>query len=351
MSPVGIKIAVRSALAGIILSGALISAAQTTGEPRTFFSEQMGLSDDQIAMIARGEAVAKVLPSKIPAEIFVFGVVFVNATPEEYVKLAFDMGRLRRLPGYLGAGRFSDPPALSDLEGFTLEPEDIRNLKICRPGKCGMQLPTEAMHELQRALDWSGPDVVKQVNDRVRKMALAVLRRYQEDGDSAFGSYHDKDRPFDVDAQLQSLLGRSEALPVYLPDLNRYLLGYPKAKLANVESLFYWEKVNFGLKPTLRLNHAIAYRSEGPRGAAQVVAVKQLYASHYFQLALDLTACVTESGRSGTPGFYLVSLKGSIQQGFTGLKGSLLRRIVVGKTRSAQEKTLINIKKALEEKQ
>jgi hypothetical protein len=338
-------------LAGLILASALISAGETTREPRIFFREQMGLSDDQITMIARGKAVVKVLPSKTPAEIFVFGAVFVNATPEEYVRFAFDMGRLRRLPSYLGVGRFSDPPRLSDLEGFTLEPEDIRNLKTCRPGKCAVQLPAEAMLELQRAIDWSGPDVAPLVNDRVRTMALEILQRYQEDGNSVLGSYRDKKHPFDVEAELRSLLGRSEALPVYLPELNRYLLDYPKATLANAESLFYWERVDFGLKPTLRLNHATAYRSAGPRGAAQVVAVKQLYASHYFQLALDLTACVTESGRTDDKGFYLISLKSSTQQGLTGFRGSLLRRIIVGKTRSAQEENLINIKKVLEEKQ
>jgi len=293
----------------------------------------------------------KVLPSKTPAEIFVFGAVFVNGTPEEYLKLALDMGRLRRLPGYLDVGRFSGPPTLSDLEGFKLEPEDIWNLKTCRPGKCSVHLTAEAMQALQKALDWSGPGVATQVNDRVRRMALEVLRQYQDDGNSVLGSYRDKGRPFDVHAQLQSLLGRLQALPVYLPDLDRYLLDYPRARLANVESWFYWERVNFGLKPTLRLNHAIAYKSAGPRHAAQVVAVKQLWASHYFQLALDLTVCVTESGGNSDAGFYLISLKGSKQQGLTGLKGSLLRRIVVGKTRSAQERALINIKKALEETQ
>ncbi|HMD99424.1 MAG TPA: hypothetical protein VKM93_19115 [Terriglobia bacterium] len=338
-------------LAGVILSGVLISAGQTTPEPRTFFTEQMGLSDSQIATVARGKALVKVLPSKTPAEIFVFGAVFVNGTPEEYLKLALDVGRLRRLPGYLGVGRFSDPPTLSDLEDFTLEPEDIRNLKTCRPGKCSVQLTAEAMQALQKGLDWSGPSVATQVNDRVRRMALEVLRRYQEDGNSVLGSYRDKGRLFDMDAQLQALLSRSKALPLYLPGLNRYLLDYPNTTLANVESLFYWERVNFGLKPTLRLNHAIAYRSAGPRGVAQVVAVKQLWASHYFQLALDLTVCFTESGRNSDTGFYLISLKGSKQEGLTGLKGSLLRRVVVGKTRSAQEKALLNIKKALEEKQ
>lgn len=337
-----------SALAGVVLCAALCNAGEAPLEPSVFFREQMGLNDDEIAMIGRGQAVAKVLPSRIAAEIIVFGAVFVKARPEEYVRLAFDMGRLRRMPGYLGAVRFGDPPLLSDLDGFTLEPDDIRNLKNCRPGKCAVQLPAEAMHELQKALDWSGPNVATHVNERMRKMAFEVLQRYQEDGNRVLGSYRDSKSPFDVDAQLQSLVGRSKALPVYLPELDRYLLDYPNAALTNVEASFYWEKVTFGLKPTLRLNHAIAYRSEGARGVAQVVAVKQLYASHYFQLALDLTACVTERGRTSEPGFYLISLRGSTQQGLTGLLGALRRRIIVSRTRSAQETALINIKKALE---
>jgi len=339
-------------LAGVMFAGALLGSAQTTAELRVFFREQVGLSDDQIAMIARGGAVAKVLPSQRPSEIVVFGAVFVNATPDDYVRFAFDLDRLRRLPSYLGIGRIGNPPMLSDLQGFTLEPEDLRDLKTCKPGKCAVQLPTEAMQELQRSLDWSsGPAVASQVNDRIQRMALEVLRRYQADGNSALGIYRDNSRPFDVDAELRSLLGRSEVLPVYLPALSRYLLDYPKTTLANVESSFYWERVAFGLKPTLRLNHAVAYRSAGPRGAAQVVAVKQLYASHYFQLALDITECIPDSSPGGLEGFYLISLRGSTQQGLTGWKGSLLRRIVVGRTRSAQEKTLIAIKTELEKRQ
>jgi hypothetical protein len=71
---------------------------------------------------------------------------------------------------------------------------------------------------------------------------LDLLRRYQERGNSALGIYRDKDHPFEVAGQFQSLLSRSEVLPVYLPDLNRYLLDYPNAVLTNVESLFIYRK-------------------------------------------------------------------------------------------------------------
>jgi len=335
-------------LVGVVLSGTLVCAQEMPAGLRAFFRGPMGLTDSQMTAISRGTAVARTLPSETPAEIVVFGAVFVNAAPEEYRKLALDMDRLRKLPNYLAIRRFGNPPALTDLEGFSLEPEDIRDLKSCRPGKCVVQLPAAAMEELRRTVNWSSSNLASQVNDRARRTALDFLQRYQREGNTALGTYHDQDRPFDVRTQLQSWVHWSDVLPVHFPELSRYLLDYPDVPPAEFESLFYWEKVDFGLKPTLRINHAITYHSAGPKALVQVIMVKQLYASHYFQLALDLTACVQESSRPGEKGFYLISLKGSTQQGLTGIQGSLLRRVVVGKTRSAQEKALIAIKRALE---
>jgi hypothetical protein len=337
-------------LAGVFLGCALTSAGQAALEPRAFFKEQMGLNEDQIAGIARGRAIAKLLPSRSPAEIIVVGAVFVKARPEAYVRFALDIDRLRRLPGYLGAGRIQDPPSLSDLENFALEPGDIESLKSCRPGKCGVQLPARSILELRAAVDWSAPDVAARVNDRVRKMAVDIVLNYQKRGNAVLGSYHDSEHPFDVNAQLRSFLLRPEALPAYLPELGRYLLDYPNAALPKSESMFYWERVTFGMKPTLRLNHAVAYQSPGPAGPAHVVAVKQLFASHYFQLALDLSVCVAASGPTGEKGFYLISVRGSTQQGLTGVTGSLLKRIIVYKTRSTHEKALLNVKTILEAK-
>ncbi|MGB9432350.1 MAG: hypothetical protein WBQ89_08920 [Candidatus Acidiferrum sp.] len=41
--------------------------------------------------------------------------------------------------------------------------------------------------------------------------------------------------------------------------MREYLLNDPKADSGNIQSEFYWEKVNFGLKPALRVVHAIVY--------------------------------------------------------------------------------------------
>jgi hypothetical protein len=132
---------------------------------------------------------------------------------------------------------------------------------------------------------------------------------------------------------------------VYLPELNDYLLEYPKARSNNVQMGFHWEKVNFGLKPTFRIVQRIVYRQENAKEAAYAVAQKQLYASHYFQTALDLTVCVKDAKQSG---FYLITLKGSKQAGLTGFKGSIVRKVAVDKTRSSLERVLRTIKQQLE---
>ena len=324
--------------------------ANVPGEPHTFFRKEVGLTEDEIATIGRGQAVVKILPSSTPAEIFVFGAVYINASPEEYARFALDTERVRRLPGYISIGHFSDPPSLSSLGDFTLEAEDIRSLRVCRPGDCGVQLPAKTMREMQSSLDWSRPDIAQKVNTRIQEMAIDLVRRYREGGNSVLGVYFDKDREFNMNEQLRSLLGRSRAISDYLPEVSQYLLDNGSAPRAGVESSIYWEKVDFGLKPTLRINHAIAFRPTVPNGAVQVVAVKQLYASHYLQLAVDLSVCVAENRRPGERGFYLISLKGSVQQGLTGIRGSILRRIVVSRTRFAQERGLTIVKNALEEK-
>lgn len=323
---------------------ALSNPSDEASEPFKFFREYVGLNDDQIAAIRNGKALARILESPTPDEVFVFGAVYVNSTPENYLKLASDIDALRKLPNYLAIEEFSDPPKLSDLDGFTLDEQDIQELKKCKPGRCEVQLPTDAMETFQRSVDWSAPDAAEQVNRLARKLVIEAISRYQQGGNAALGTYRDKEHPAVVADTFQSLLGQMKALPVYLPELNRYLLDYPNAESDHIQSRFYWEKVNFGLKPTLRVVQAVIYHSTSTAGPAYAVAVKQLYASHYFETALDLTVCV----RDQRQGFYLITVKGSQQAGLTGFKGSIVRKVAVDKTRSSLEKALATIKQRLE---
>jgi len=333
----------------LLLGSAGPNAVEQTTEPDKFFHEYVGLSDEQIQSIRSGKALAKVLHSRTPDEVFVFGAVYVQSTPERYLKLASDVDALRKLPNYLAIRKFSDPPKLTDFDGFTFEEEDIKELKNCKPGHCEMQLPTEAMETFQQSVNWGAPDRADRVNRLGQQMALEALFRYMQGGNSALGIYRDKDHPTEVAETFQSLVSWSKALPVYLPELRSYLLDYPNLKSGNITSQFYWEKVKFGLKPTLRVVQAIVYRGgTSPGEPVFAVAEKQLYASHYFQTALDLTVCVRDSSHPNEAGFYLMTLKGSKQAGLTGLKGGIVRKVAVDKTRSSTERALASLKQKLE---
>ncbi len=318
--------------------------SRTAENLSTFFEENIGLKDSQIADIEAGQAVVKILDSPKPSQVFVFGVIAIRAQPASYVKLAGDLDRLQRLPSYLAIRRFSDPPELSDLSGFAIDNDDVAALKKCEPGDCAVQLPEENIEEFKNNIDWSGSDPGKQVNELVKKMALETLLAYQKGGNTALGMYRDKKEPAQVSTQFQALLSQSKFLPEKLPQFYSYLLDYPNALLPGSSSFFFWEKVKFGLKPTLRINQQISARLTAEHRPIDVVAIKQLYASHYFQTALDLYFCVPRDPDS----FYLITLKGSEQAGLTGIKGGTMKKIALGKMKSSLERSLQAIKVELE---
>lgn len=306
---------------------------------------QLGFNAQQRAEIDSGHPVAKVLSWGGPSEVFVFGAVHIDGSPATYLKDARDVGRLAGLPGYLGIGELPASATGADLNALTLDGDDLKALRTCREGSCDVQLPTASIQAFQSGVNWSQPDAAGQANGLARGMVLELIREYRRGGNTALGVYRDKEHPARVVDQFETMVGRSSALPNVLPELRRYLLQYPDADLAGADSFFYWEKVDFGLKPTIRVNHGVIYH---PSGDVSVVAVKQLYASHYFHTALDVSVCVSDTPRPGRDGFYLLTLKSSEQDGLTGVKGSLLRKVAVDKTRSSLEKGLAAIKTTVE---
>jgi hypothetical protein len=339
------------ALLILIAAAAARGFSQSNPDLETFFRQNIGLSQDQIANIRSGKAVAKALPSREPAEVFLFGAIYIHAAPESYFKFARDFDRLRKLPSYLALGVFSDPPQASDLKGFSFDSDDIKALKNCKPGDCLIQMPASSIDELQRSIDWSAADASEQVNQLLRKTALERLLVYQREGNQALGVYNDKRDPTEVAEQFAYMLSYTKALPEHLPDFYHYLLAYPNTKPANVDDTFYWARVKFGLKPTLRVVQMVTMRGAPTDPVAYTIAEKQLYSSHYFETALDLSFCIRGSDDPKQPGFYLIMAMGSEQAGLTGVKGSIVRKTAVGRSVSNLENALTSVKNTLESNQ
>ena len=340
-----VKIAV---LVGLTAGTSSHSGAQERLDLNAFFARNIGLSQEQITSIRNGEAVAKNLESRIPDEIFVFGAIYINADPEKYVTFVSDIERLRKLSEFLAVGTFSDPPRVSDLKGFTLTSDDMADLKKCKPGNCNVQLPARGIERVQKSVNWSAPDRDQQIDQLLKNGAVQLVAAYKQKGNQVLGEYNDKRHPTVVPEQFKYMLSYAKALPRYLPDLNNYLVNYPAGRPSNVSDTFQWANVKFGLKPTLRITHIVTMRGGGPDKSAVAIAEKQLYSSHYFQTALDLSFCIRDDQDPKKPGFYLIKAMGSEQAGLTGFKGSIVRRVAVDRSVSSLEKSLAVIKTTLE---
>jgi len=323
-------------------------SAQANPRLQTFFEQNIGLTQDQIADIRSGIPVVKILPVRTPADVFLFGAIYIHAAPDSYAQFVLDINRFSRLPNILAIGTFANPPRLADLSGFSLDSDEVRDLQKCRPGDCTVQLPGNTIKELDRLIDWSAPDVNQRVTQVMQSKVLHLLLAYQRDGNRALGVYNDKRDPTAVAQQFAYMLSYDTALPAYLPEFYRYLLAYPNARPRNVEDRFYWAKVKFGLRPTLRVIHMAIMRGSPGDDIAYAIARKQLYSSHYFDTALDLAFCVRGPDNSRHPGFYLIVALSTEQSALAGLKGGIIRKIAVGRSSSDLQAALTNIRNALE---
>lgn len=328
----------------LLLCVSPLSLSQTPQYLSTFFKKNVGLNEAEVARIEQGQSVAKVLDSPKPSQIFIFGATSIRGAPDAFVRFRNNFDRIKSLPGYLSLQLFSKPPVLSDLTGLTIDPKDVDELKECKPTDCDVQLPAAHIEQFRRRIDWSGPDPGGQVNHLAKEMTLQALLAYQQGGNAALGIYEDKEAPAYVSKQFRSLLERGKFFPEKLPALYSNLLYYPEKPIPGSTSVFYWEKIDFGLRPTIRVNQQITAHMNSDHGPVDVVAIKQLYANHYFQTALELYFCIPRSSTS----FYLVTVKGSEQDGLTGTKGRMIRKVATSRTRASLEDSLLAIKKELE---
>ena len=232
---------------------------------------------------------------------------------------------------------------------MTLPAKDVTALATCRPGDCDVKLSAAAMTRFRDQVKWSSPSATLQANEVFRAMILELVRAYQAKGNAALGTYNDGREPLLVAEQVHALLTSGNRLPLPVPELMAYLEEYPRNRPAGAEDFFYWSVVNFGLQPTVRVNHVIIYPlAARPSGVSHVIAIKQLYASHYFHSTLELRILVDDDRRADPHGFYLISLTRSRSDGTTGLKGSLLRPVISRRSRSAVRGYLEHIKRQVE---
>jgi hypothetical protein len=308
---------------------------------------RLGLTPSQVAAVREGRPVAVALPSSVDREIQVGGAVHVGAPADRLTALLQDVERLETGHGFLQTKRLSDPPRLADFKDLQLPADDIAALRKCRPGDCSVKLGKGAFDLLAR-IDWTASDVTAKVNDLTRATALTYIDAYRKGGNAELAIYLDSKRPQFIATEFAGLMARAQVWPEVLRPLYEYLLTYPATSApTNSTGFFYWSMAEFGLKPVLRLNHVVVFPTGHPAGPYSVVAVKQLYASHYFQTALEIRAVVSDEGQSAS-GSTLVIVNMARSDGLTGLFGGLVKSKARSGSREGLERALAAIRRMAE---
>ena len=289
-----------------------------------------------------GSPVAKLLDADASKEVAVFGAVWINALPADYVRRVTDIENFERGGGFRVTRRISSPPRLEDFAALELADEDIQDLKNCRVGDCELKLSQDGVDRVRRSIDWSKPTVADDVEALARQIALEYVAGYLEGGNDRLAVYRDGGRPTFVATEFRLMVDRMPSLLAFGPDFRTYLLEFPKATLANATSFLYWQEALFGLKPTIRINHLVI--QQGPD--AVVVANKQLYASHYFWTALELRVLLPDPRRGR--GFWFVNVNRSRSDGLSGFVGRVIRGRVQNEARKGVESGLLATKAAIE---
>lgn len=333
------------ALALLVAAGIGVAAGQAPSFPAPlgdYLRNGAQLTAAELAALRGDTPVTKMLDSDPAREVAVFGAVWIEATPADYLAAVKDIETFERGAGFLVTKKISDPPVIADFQAMQFSDEDIDELKSCTVGDCAIKLGEEPLQRFKSQIDWTKPTARRDATMLARQLALDYVKGYLSGGNAELAVFRDSKNPTFVAEEFKSLIGRMPKLTTYLPGLQKYLLDYPKATLPNSSSFLYWQAVEFGLKPTVRINHVVM--QELPGGA--VVASKQIYASHYFWTALELRVLIEDPSRG--KGFYLVTVTRSRSDGLTGFVGRLVRSRVRNGARDGVQKALESTKALLE---
>jgi hypothetical protein len=335
--------------AGLCAASAVVAARQTEpGRLPPSFADYLNRvakmpAADQ-AKLGQGLPVTRLLDADPSTEVAIFGAVWVNAPIKRYVAAVKDIEDFEKGDNFLVTKKISSPPQLEDFAQLTLPQEDFEDLRSCKAGSCEVKLGQAALSRLQREVDWSRPGAKADVDRTMRALALDYVKAYLEGGNARLAEYRDSDRPRFIGREFESMVDRMPSLGVYLPDIKRYLVGFPKVLLPASTSFLYWQEARFGLKPTIRINHVTIV--EQPERT--VVTSKILYASHYFWTALELRVLAPDPSRG--EGFWFASVNRSRSDGLSGFVGSLLRGKVRGEVEKGMEASLRATKTMLEDR-
>jgi hypothetical protein len=269
------------------------------------------LSQNDLQALEKREIFTKLLDTDENSEVAVLGVMHVAVPVEFFVGQYRDIRTFMKTDQVVEVGEFSDPPQMKDLQGFTLEHSDFLAIQECEVGDCDVKLPASMIERFRQDFDWSADDSQPRLEEQVRQVLVDYVTAYKGAGNAAMGRYDDQKYPLIKADEFSELLQEFEFLYDYEPKLHTYLEAYPQSQLPNADNFIYWSQRRYErIRPIVSIDHVAIFRGVTGNDPT-LIASKQIYASHYFEASLELSALVKAAEGLDSSGFYLLYLNRS----------------------------------------
>lgn len=280
-------------VAAVVVCAAIPHAADAQSRWSTldeFLTRGVGLDAKELAALARGVTVARMLPTADQQDVAVFGAVQVDVPRAFFIERQRDFPRALRTANRTQVQVFSDPAVASDVQALEATRDDLDELRGCRPGSCNFKLPATDMERFRGTIG-SGPDARPRVAEVARQRIVGYVTDYRARGNAALVVYDDRGNVRSSEA-LAALLRDSSFAFTAIPSLGRHLAEFPRSSLPGATEVMFWARDEMPhLRPIIRVTHETIY-APPERPDVTVVVAKQIYADHYFEAGLETLAAV-----------------------------------------------------------
>jgi hypothetical protein len=315
-------------LSALVGCGAVTARSQTSVEAfRKALREQAAFTDGDLSALEQGGMAAKLLPPKDKREVAVAGLVRLQVPQDAFIKFTRDNIARVNNERILQIGKFSNPPTIEDLQTLTLENRDIEDMKSCVVGDCDMKMSAAMIERVRNEVDWTAPDYRLRATLLFRQLLLDYVRDYLAHGEAALMEYG-VNKGVNLAEEHRSLLAASVYFNQFAPEFTTYLRDFPKPEIPGVENALFWSKLKFGLKPVVTVTHVTIWTRPANVAPQVVVASQQIYADHYFDSSLALSAFIKLAGTKASADAYLLYTNRSRADTLGGMFSGLKRAIV-----------------------
>jgi hypothetical protein len=239
--------------------------------------------------------------------------------------------------------RVSIPVRLEDFDTLTVEPGDLDDIKNCKPGKCALKLSAAEIDILQNTIRQRGAEWRPAVESAFRRIVFERIKTYVAHGHDGFAEVRDVSDPHSLAQSFGGVLQRSDFLNRQLPQLVAYLRRPPTTS-PGIESFIYWSQEMFARKPVISATQVTIVRPDREGLPEVVVASKQIFATHYMDASLGITALV----KDGESRRYLTYVNRTDIDVVAGFFGGLVRSILQRRVRNEAPAILIGLRERME---